>query len=115
MHLSLLKSPLFSRAADVCESHNVETITCKLRGLNAGFHVSGMSWITSLTFASANSDASIFVLAPWDHSAPCYVLKSHPKLLSFRMSRNGRMCASGHSGGKVCLIKMDCDVPLCWQ
>lgn len=40
-------------------------------------------------------------------------LRSLPKLLSFRFSHYQRMFASGHSDGKVCMIKLDAKAPLC--
>jgi WD40 repeat protein len=110
---SLLKNVPPSKAADVCEARNFETIFCSLSDMDRGCHISGISWITSLKLATASSDGTIFVLAPWVHSAPLHVLKSHSKLHSFCFSPNERMSASGHSDGKVCLTKLDANALLC--
>jgi hypothetical protein len=113
VHPSLLKNSHLTRAADVVEICNLQTILCTINDLEPGCCVSGIAWITSLKVAAASSDGSIFVLAPWEHSAPLQTLRSHPKLLSFCFSHYQRMIASGHSDGKVCMIKLDAKAPLC--
>ena len=113
VHPSLLKNSQLSKAADVVEVNNLETILCTISDLEPGCRVSGIAWITSLKVAAASSDGSIFVLTPWEHSMTLQTLRSHPKLLSFRFSHYQRMFASGHSDGKVCMIKLDAKAPLC--
>jgi WD40 repeat protein len=108
---SLLSSLWPSKAIDVREQHDLQTFCFTLSDLQPGCHLSGMAWITSVKLAAASSDGSVFVLAPWQNTAPSHVLKSHQKLSCFAFSGNRQMCATGHSDGKVRLIMMDAAAP----
>jgi WD40 repeat protein len=110
---SLLSSLRPSKALDVREQHNLQTLCCALRDMQPGCHLSGMAWIASVKLAASSSDGSVYVMAPWQNTAPLHVIKSHQKLSCFAFSRNRQMCASGHSDGKVRLIMVDAAAPMC--